>query len=330
MATIAIIDLSFHNKTKSFDFLKDIFSQGNTVEYFFDKTLEWWNVQKWYLKKNYDSYIFLQVMPDFTDLLRIKNKHIVLVPMYDSISMHRYAWMQYTWFKIKILCFCKKLYDFLHREWFDCMYIQYFLKPLSYEIDYSQKNIFYWHRGKISWKEIKTILWNQKIDSMTIKNYPDPGCQKLHIPDEDIRKYTIKFLDTFFDTHEEHYRFLSSHTICIAPRKKEWIWMSFLDSMSLWQCVIWYNDATMNEYITHGETWLLSYFDTEVSMHDYEKIGKRAKEMYQKNYLSWESKKQSVKYFVWSPYRSVLPLSLIHYVLGYLIKVRRVILKLKK
>ena len=125
---IAIIDMAFHKKTKSFNFLKRIFEDETVnVHYFYNDTLEWWLANKEYLNKNFDVYIYLQIIPQLPELQKLKGKNIVLVPMYDWISLNQYSLDYLKCFNIKILCFSNKLYNFVNWMWFDSLYIQYFL-----------------------------------------------------------------------------------------------------------------------------------------------------------------------------------------------------------
>jgi hypothetical protein len=314
---IAVIWMSFHKKTKSFDFLKNLLSTTWDIELFYDSSLEGWSTDKSYLKRKneFEYMIFLQVLPGFFDILKIKDKNIVFVPMYDSMWINKYAWLFYKPFNIKIICFCKKIYDLLTPEWFDCFNIQYYLEPLKYNVDYSSKNIFFWYRWNIFWEDIKIMIWSQAISWVTIKNNP--------------KKYNISFLEKFFDTHEEYYWYLAKHNIFIAPRKMEWIWMSFLDAMSIWQCVVWYNEATMNEYLIDWINWYLTDFKHEVNLDKYREVWERSKDMYIGSFNHWvETKIDILKYISWN-YSRVEKVSLKHYLVYGLIILRRKILILK-
>ena len=327
---MAVIDMGFHKKTKSFDFVKNILSDTFEMDYFYDDSLEWGAIDTSYINKDYEFHLYLQVLPSFFDLYKIRNKKIIFVPMYDWVVLNPLAWQHYKWFNIKIICFSKKLYSFLKKEWFDCLYVQYFLPPLEYTIDYQLKNIFFWYRWGISFDELKCFLWTQKIDQLTIKNIPDPWCQKLVISDADIKKYNIKFLDTFFDTHKEQYDFLAKHNIFISPRKKEWIGMTFLESMSLGQCVVAYDDGTMNEYLSDWVNWILTRFDKQIDLDHFMDIGLRAKQQYVVDYKAWiENKKTIVPYIDWV-YSSVTKIRLSHGFCYMLIAFRRYLLTLKK
>ena len=269
MKNLAFIDLEFHKKTKSSDFFKDILRKEYEVDIFYEEFPKW----------DYDVYLYWQAKPSYFDLIKLKNKTIVFCPMYDDLPMIKILWKRFLSLNMKIICFSHKLYDFFNNLWFDCLYFQYFVPPLDYEVDYSKKKCFFWYRWNITWDNIKTILWDQEVE-LTIKNKPDPWYKPLELSKEDIKKYNITFQNEFFDTKEEYFKHLAKHSIFIAPRVKEWIWMSFLESMSIWQCVIAYNESTMNEYIKNWENWLLTDFTWVLNLRNFHKLWKKCKSKY--------------------------------------------------
>lgn len=273
MKKLAFIDLEFHKKTKSSDFFKDILKEGYNVDIFYEE----------FPKLDYDVYLYWQAKPSYFDLIKLKNKTVIFCPMYDDLPMIKILWKRFLSLDLKIICFSHKLYDFFKGLWFDCLYIQYFVPPLNYEVDYSKKKCFFRYRGNITRDNIKTILWDQKVE-LTIKNKPDPWYKPLELSEEDIKKFNITFQNQFFDTKEEYFEHMAKYSIFIAPRLKEWIWMSFLESMGIWQCVIAYNESTMNEYIKDWENWLLTDFTNEVDISEYAEMWEKCKERYLKQY----------------------------------------------
>lgn len=323
MKKIAFIDLNFHKKTKSSIFFQDILSKHFNLNVYYE------NEREKYINDKFDKYIFWQVIPDFLDLIKIKNKEIILIPMYDSTPINKLAWERYKCFKIRIVCFCKKLYNFFSNIWFDCIYIQYFMPPLKYEINYSNKNIFFRYRWNITRENVKTIIWGQKV-SITIKNNPDPWYRPIELSKEEIKKYNVSFLNKFFDTKDEYIENLANHSIFIAPRKQEWIWMSFLESMNLWQCVIAYNDATMNEYISNWKNWILTDFKEYVSLDDYKNLWNNSKKNYIVGYKKWINDINNVINFIYKENnKRPKTISILDYIIDFLIKIRRFFLKLK-
>ena len=61
---------------------------------------------------NYNILMFVEVIPDFLDLIKIRDKNIILVPVYDAMPLNKIAWERYRKIGIKVICFCRKEYDF--------------------------------------------------------------------------------------------------------------------------------------------------------------------------------------------------------------------------
>ena len=55
-------------------------------------------------------------------------------------------------------------------------------------------------------------------------------------------------------------------------------------SMSIWQCVIAYDESTMNEYIIDGENWLLTNFTKSINISNYKEIWRKCKNNFRKKY----------------------------------------------
>lgn len=325
MDKIAFIDLWFHKKTKSSIFFQDILKKYFDISVFYEDSVFYLNETKKYINWNYDKYVFWQVIPNFLDLIKIKDKEIILIPMYDGLPLYKISWERYKCFKIKIICFCRKVYDFFNDMWFECFYLQYYLPPLKYDVDYSNKKIFFWYRWNITWENVKTIIWNQNV-SITIKNNPDPWHNVLKLSEDDIKKYNVVFLNKFFDTKEEYFEHMAKHSIFIAPRKQEWIWMSFLEGMSMWQCIIAYNDATMDEYIVDNENGILTKFDWEIILDKYAEMWKNAKLKYESWFTEWNNKIESCIIFINSSYNKICKkITLYDYIIDILVRTMRFI-----
>lgn len=297
MKKVAFIDVPFHKKTKSCNFFLDILYDTyweKNVDIFYDDFYMWWIVDTKYLdtKEKYDIFIFWVIMPSAKIIRALRGKNIVYVPMYDDF--HPYCWyrkyLQIA--NVRCISFCTEVHDFVHKNmWMDSLHVQYYPDDIPYTIDYIGKKIYRRYRGDISWEMVQNVLWDQSIDRLTIKNIPDPWYKSLDLDPNDIKKYNISFIDTFFTEHDEHYRSVYQHNIFIAPRSREGIWMSFLDALSGWMCVIWYNQATMNEYITDDQDWILTDFRNKIDLGKYKDLWLAAKE----RYSIWHKKRQTYK-----------------------------------
>ena len=106
---LAFVDHSFHIKTRSGDFLRNIFKEKYIInDYWVDKNLK-------FDKEifDYDNIFFFQILPPLKILKKLKFKNLIWAPMYDSphhpIGFSPLLWKIAEYFNIKILSFSKKL-----------------------------------------------------------------------------------------------------------------------------------------------------------------------------------------------------------------------------
>ena len=87
---LAFIDHNFHQKSRSADFLREIFKDHFIIDNF------WWSLKDQYnlieLVKNYDNFFFFQSLLPLDDMLLLKNKNVMWAPMYDNLSQHNSYW----------------------------------------------------------------------------------------------------------------------------------------------------------------------------------------------------------------------------------------------
>ena len=301
---IAFVWMWLHKKTKSADFFLDLLYSAydkKNIHTFYDDSFTWWGKDTWYLKNkdDYDIFIFRQILPSPKKLYILKGKKIIYIPMYDNFHPYTRFLYYLKVFNVRFISFSSLIHNFAKKKlWVDSLHVQYYLPLLPYKINYENKNIFWRYRGNITRHEVKTVIGKQKIDKLTIRSVPDPLYKKLHISQDDMIHYNIHIVDTFSETHQEHYALMAQHNIFIAPRRKEGIWMSFLEALNIWMCVIWYNAATMNEYITHQVDWLLTNFKEELNLDEYNTIWIAAQNRYVTNIKQREENKENIVIFL--------------------------------
>ena len=77
---LAYVDHKYHIKTRSGDFLRNIFKDNFLIkDFWIDKDLIF--SKKLLL---YENFFFFQILPPLKILEKIKNKNIMWAPMYDS------------------------------------------------------------------------------------------------------------------------------------------------------------------------------------------------------------------------------------------------------
>lgn len=260
------IDLSFHQKTKSSQFLAAYLSSFYDIDFFYvdsvyepgvDYSLE-------IAKKAYDTVLFFQVIPDEANLKKITHPNVIFVPMYDTVA----GWPDENWLylkQLKIISFSKTISEKLARLGFQqVFYLQYFPKPGIFQPGKADE-IFFWQRlTAIHFNIIKQfVLPAYKIH---LHFALDPGQTGTMPEPDDIQKYHITF-STWFENKEEMEALLKDKAIYIAPRFLEGIGMSFLDAMATGKAVMAFDQPTMNEYIQDHQTGYL--FSTQFKTLDF-------------------------------------------------------------
>lgn len=293
----AFIDHSFHQKTKTSDFFKDIISKKYDITVIWDNS--WKNKYENYINKikanDYQTIFFWQSILPAKSLERLSCENIIWIPMYDQEAnkpLHYY--LPYLKLNIKIISFSKVLYRRFKKIGFNVYYYQYFLEQKK-KIDQGNKiNIFFWQRhAEINWDLIKKLLKGNNINSVIIKNSPDPY-QKINMPSQDdINKYNIKIINGWLGG-KNYDELMSKCNVFIAPRKYEGIGVSFLEAIASSMIVVAPDNPTMNEYIINKQTGYLYNIYSPRAIKINLSIIKNIAEYSQKGYQEWSKKKNDI------------------------------------
>jgi len=256
---LAFVDLSYHQKTGSVNFLIDLLRARFDLRLFYDAA--WIGGPRASIEEinegGYDLVAFLQVDPR-AYLGHLKCRCVAFFPMFDSYGVSDPARdndLRDVWF----VNFSRKTHDSLactHRR---TIYAQYFPDPALFSPpEMSTSGLFYWSRtASIGWREIKTLVGDSRIAlPIHCHRAVDPGRTVDPIPSEDQRSYGMTFSE-WFDTKADYHRLVSSKALFLAPRESEGIGFSFLEAMAMGKAVIANDESTMNEYIIDGSTGYL-------------------------------------------------------------------------
>ena len=255
---LAFVDHNFHKKTKSGDFLREIFKEQYIIKDI------WWSSRKENelidQLKDFENIFFFQSLIPFYDLIKLKNKNLMWAPMYDNLPLNNIYWKKIIFSNIKILSFSKKINFQAKKFGCDFLKLKYFIKPKNYKIQKKIKkvNFFFWYRGGI-----KLTDWLNSIDSNIVKkiiylDIPDPGKKSEIIEEKIIKKYKIKkVLNNQILNKKRYIEYVKRCDVFITPRKQEGIGMSLVEAISMNKYLFAYNDATMNEYIVNKKIGLL-------------------------------------------------------------------------
>lgn len=218
---------------------------------------EKWTKSKNYDRKilnNYDNILFIHSFLPLTEILKLKKKNIIWVPMFDSLfnlnQLNTHYWRLIKLLQIKIISFSKVVTSKCIENEIEFFEIQYFLKT-SENINYNLKkfNILFWDRGELKVKNWLNHFDKKNIEKITIIKRPDPRKQPSQISDQEKIDYKIKINEIGYIEKSEYEKYLSSHNIFISPRFREGIGISYLEALSYSMFIVALNAPTMNEYL---------------------------------------------------------------------------------
>ena len=259
MMKLLFVDHECHRKTGSTGFLPEIVREAFDVEEIYYANHYRTGAEK--AAASHDIVVSFEFLISRWKFY-LTGKRNVFVPMYDNEWASVWQWRRIAWSGVGVISFCQKVSDHARRCGVkNILDVRYF--P---ECDGSRwpqcdpKRVFLWERGEIS-------RWT---------------AERL-FPPEAGYSFDVKGADEFL-SREEYFNRMSRCGIVIAPRSKEGIGMAFLEAMAMGKCVVACDDATMNEYIAHGENGILFHLgdpkpvDEAMVRHVLENVGRSAAE----------------------------------------------------
>lgn len=293
MKHLLFIGHTYHQKTKSADFVLEMLEEKYDVQKFYinpDKD----NINKFSIFNGakFDIIVLWQIMPNIDELKSyISAEHWVFFPMYDGVpSRLDTIWYEYR--DTQIINFSKTLHDELKKLGFSSQHIQYFPEPIKTKNMGKGDSVFFWQRiNQINSDLVCKLLSKTKISHLHFHKAIDPN-NTIQLPDMNCKITTSEW----FETREEMQEKMLESAIYIAPRLYEGIGMSFLEAMAMGRCVIAPNYPTMNEYIEDGITGYL--YDWEnikpIEIKDIKSIQRNTLAYIQKGYKKWEKEKHKI------------------------------------
>jgi len=295
----AYIDHSFKKKTKSNEFLKEILlAEYDLTELWDDSWKGGKTISIEFLNKNnFDAIFFFQYFPSSNFIRNLKCKKIIWFPMHDQeVNRNKAFYLRYLNSNLKIISFSKSLFLMFRKLGFDVYYYQYFKKPKDNKIQINNLKVFFWFRkNPINWYIVKKLIGKNKVDSIIIKNSPDPNQKFIYPTNKEIERYKIRIIDKWLSKNEYN-NLLESCNVFIAPREYEGIGMSFIEALSKNLCIIACDNPTMNEYIAHEINGFLYNLNIakELDLNHLFEIRKNVKEYVQRGYNLWEKNKLNI------------------------------------
>lgn len=291
MRKLLYIDMDFHQKTKSTNFLQDILLKEYEVDVCYYSLFSQKLINCNY-EKQYDVIVFFQIFPSYALRKKLNYKKIVYFPMYDgTFYLSNDEWKQLE--DVLIVNFSSTLNHLHSQLGLESKYIQYFPEPRNVDDIGEEKSLFFWQRtNAINANYIKSICPMEKIDKITVHKAVDPRMYFVEPFEYDCEfDYT-----TWFSDISEMHKVLCKSALYFAPRKYEGIGMSFLEAMAFGRCVIAPDFPTMNEYITDGVNGLLYDFNNPqlLNLKNIRDIQKNAFEYIKKGNEEWNNNKFTI------------------------------------
>lgn len=205
-----------------------------------------------------DAVVFFQLILSRPELRKLACRNITWIPMHDGVRYRSTRYWRYAGAGLKALHFSATTERFFARYRYDNFAVQYFWPPLPpVDATAEKPDLFFWvRRSEPGWETLKRLLGDFRPRRIVMRHAPDPGYQSPRPSEADIAAYHIE-LHTDWLEHAAYRALLQSCQLFMAPRLLEGIGQATNEAMSMGQCVIAPDAATMNEYVRHGETGLL-------------------------------------------------------------------------
>lgn len=254
---ILFVDHVCHQRTKSFDFFRDLVATRHEIDTF-------------YFERHYhcrlprekiawaDVIVFLEFIP-YRFACGITGKRCVYLPMYDNEWGSKWYWRRLAMLGMNVVSFCRKVGDHARRYGArNVLDVQYAFDPKAFVgMTGDPRKVILWERGAIPFSVVKQMFCPEDVDKVIIVRRQEEGLAYEPISDEDLAAYHVDIKGGGFMPKDEYFAMLSEAGVYIAPRFKEGIGMSFLEPLAMGKCVIAHDAPTMNEYIVNGKNGIL-------------------------------------------------------------------------
>ncbi|GAA4337695.1 hypothetical protein GCM10023165_15870 [Variovorax defluvii] len=313
MARIAYVDHSFHQTTRSTDFLPDLLTRhGHVVERFWDEAwrggapIEFERVASHEVVLMFQSYC-----PPRGRYFRHLHPNVIYVPMLDQFGLWRGPHQNLSAFwepfqGSKVLNFSSAAHCMTGGFGIVSHVVRYY-RPVSPAPLPWREGLhgFFWVRRELElpWRTIRRLIENTRFDSFHVHMATDPGTPEAEQPSsEEMARYNIT-LSTWFESKAELDACLDRANIYFAPRPEEGIGQSFLEAMARGQCVVAPDQGTMNEYIVAGDNGLL--YDVHdprpLDLSQAARLGANARESARAGRERWEQAESALVRYVLTP-----------------------------
>jgi hypothetical protein len=253
MSKLILIDHSYHQKTGTTRFLKELLMRKFQVEVIWDHG---WNggvtpsADDLNARKA-DAIVFFQSLPQPRVLRALKCTNLTWVPMRDGLNFRSPELKRLAWSPLKTLNFCREAHEYFTGIGLISMCVQYWPPPARTMSKTRGRDpmLFFWPRHReINWLTLKSLLGGFRPSQIILRYATDPGHSVDGPGATDQREYNVTLLEGWME-HSVYLRHMASCDIFMAPRPREGIGFAMLEAMSHGLAVIAPDAPTMNEYI---------------------------------------------------------------------------------
>lgn len=290
---IAFIDHSFHKKTASSVFFREMLSQVVPVDEFWDE--EWRGGEPLdageILARDYDRIIVFQAEGVVARIARLSGgKNLVFVPMWDSSgSFGRKFWVR-DLAGVQMVCFSRKQAEQLARWGVRVKAARYFPEPQELRHPESAgglRGFFWWRREELPFRWVQRLCHPAAWQSLHVHLGPDPHNR---LDESELKKCRIPVtISRWGEEAGDYLAALQRADVVFASRLQEGIGMSVLEGMAAGKAVVAVDRPTMSEYITPGVTgFLVSHRESRlIDVSRARECGARAWEAVERGHAEW-------------------------------------------
>ncbi|MBQ9926409.1 MAG: glycosyltransferase family 4 protein [Lachnospiraceae bacterium] len=293
MKKVLYIDMAFHIKTKSSNFVVELLETRFLVDKVYINSFKLCEIEESVRKYKYDYLVLWQLMPTADFLNELSFNKGIFFPMYDAVvGKTRDDWEPYKAFTI--INFSKTLHDYLCKEGFCSKYIQFFPKPEMFLDNGEENSLFFWQRtNDIHINQCLEMCEELNLKKIHIHKALDPN--RYFVPPNKKYRYNFTY-SKWFEKKQDLIDTIEKSAYYVAPRRYEGIGMSFLDAMAMGRCVIAPDYPTMNEYIQDGVTGILYDYENPkpIMLRDVREIQKNAYQYIKEGHQKWQKEKYKI------------------------------------
>lgn len=299
---IVVIDLDFHQRTRSTHFFMDLVAGEGTRVLYCDPSKD--DVLSLLRAHPCRSLVFMQIQPKPRLLRALRHPNVTWVPMRDDLRHDASRVRQLQGSGLKFINFCRESHEVFSARGQPSLSLSYWTapQPAPRRSERVHPRLFLWDRGQVQWPDLKRLIGDQPVDSVVLRLAPDPGLACVRPDAQDIRRYRIELVEGWLD-HADYLALLRDCDVFVAPRRLEGIGMATLEAMGSGQPVLAPDRATMNEYVVHGRNgWL---YDPDrpapVDLSEWRLRGRTAWEDSVAGAAAWARQQAEVRPFVLAP-----------------------------